>query len=316
MVSLNLSSPDQVHNLLVVDDEEHILDSLSWTLSRSKQFECQVDTANSGSKGLELIGSKKYAVVLSDYKMPMMDGVEFLKRVREADPSIIRILITGYTDIKIAKEAINKARIDYYMEKPWDNEGLREIIKEALDDRQFREEMPLEPQAEQARPQSPPPQTSVTLNPGESYLFRGAQPDACFRLFANVVTTGREGLCISTQMPDSVRETYGLKTTPVLWLSKQNILSDKILHANNISHIVFAMKNYIRKSKQAIIMLEGLDYLITIHGFDKIAKLIQDMWEYIMLSKSNLLIPLNPQTMNPQELATLERYFKPINGGT
>jgi len=74
------------------------------------------------------------------------------------------------------------------------------------------------------------------------------------------------------------------------------------------------MKNFIRKSKQGIIMLEGLDYLVTLHGFEKITKLLQDMWEYIMLSKSNLVIPLNPDTMNTKELATIERYLKPLGG--
>ena len=61
-------------------------------------------------------------------------------------------------------------------------------------------------------------------------------------------------------------------------------------------------------------MLEGLDYLVTLHGFEKITKLLQDMWEYIMLSKSNLVIPLNPDTMNTKELATIERYLKPLGG--
>jgi len=306
-------SSQRVHNLLLVDDEKHILESLSWTLSRSKQFRCQVDTALNGEQGLNLMKQKKYSVILSDYKMPVMDGVEFLKRARDIDPSVVRILITGYTDIKIAKEAINKARIDYYMEKPWDNEGLREIISEALGDFEFRKEVPIQPQIEQAAPRSAGPKT-VELVPGTSYIVKGTDPDNCFDIFVEAVTHGREGFCISTRVPDNVRSQYGLKTTPVFWLTKQQILSDKIIQAANLPHIVFAMKNFIRKSKQGIIMLEGLDYLVTLHGFEKITKLLQDMWEYIMLSKSNLVIPLNPDTMNTKELATIERYLKPLGG--
>lgn len=309
----NQDSPQQVHKLLLVDDEEHILESLSWTLSRSKEFKCQVDTVTNGEAGLALLKQKKYSVILSDYKMPVMDGVEFLKRARDIDPGVIRILITGYTDIKIAKEAINKARIDYYMEKPWDNTGLREIIVEALGDFEFRKKVPIQPQAEQAPPR-PTQGERFELVPGTSYLVKGATPDTCFEFFATAVTHGQEGFCITTRMPDEVKAQYGLRTTPIFWLTKQPILSDKIIQAANLPHIAFAMKNFVRKSKQGLIMLEGLDYFITLHGFGKITKLLQDMWEYIMLAKSNLLIPLNPNVMDTKELATIERYLKPLGG--
>jgi len=309
----NQDSPQQIHNLLLVDDEEHILESLAWTLSRSKEFKCHVDTATNGEAGLAQLKQKKYSVILSDYKMPVMDGVEFLKRARDLDPAVIRILITGYTDIKIAKEAINKARIDYYMEKTWDNQGLREIIAEALGDFEFRKKVPIQPQAEKAPPRAPAGQR-MELVPGTSYIVKGPTPDNCFEFFATAVTHGQEGFCISTRMPDDIKAQYGLQTTPIFWLTKQPILSDKIIQAANLPHIVFAMKNFVRKSKQGVIMLEGLDYLITLHGFGKITKLLQDMWEYIMLSKSNLLIPLNPDIMDTKELATIERYLKPLGG--
>jgi response regulator RpfG family c-di-GMP phosphodiesterase len=64
--------------------------------------------------------------------MPKMNGLELLRKVREKYPGTIRMLITAYSDITVAKDAINKVDVDYYIEKPWDNAELRELVSEAL----------------------------------------------------------------------------------------------------------------------------------------------------------------------------------------
>jgi len=116
--------------ILFVDDEENILKALA-RLFIDEDYE--VHTAMSGQEGLELINNGlRPAVIISDQRMPEMNGAEFLHRVRELLPDSIRLVLTGYADIKSAVEAINQGGIYRYILKPWDDEELRKTISEAI----------------------------------------------------------------------------------------------------------------------------------------------------------------------------------------
>jgi response regulator RpfG family c-di-GMP phosphodiesterase len=73
-----------------------------------------------------------YDLVLSDFNMPNMNGVEFLNKVKQRYPDVARLLITATPDYQIAKDAINKAQIDNFIEKPWYNDELRAVIHNTL----------------------------------------------------------------------------------------------------------------------------------------------------------------------------------------
>ncbi len=116
--------------ILFVDDEENILKALA-RLFIDEDYE--VHTAISGREGLDLINNGlRPAVIISDQRMPEMNGAEFLRRVRELLPDSIRLVLTGYADIKSAVEAINQGGIYRYILKPWDDEELRNTIDEAI----------------------------------------------------------------------------------------------------------------------------------------------------------------------------------------
>ena len=101
--------------ILCVDDEPRVLDSLSLHLNR--HFE--VHTAKSGAEGLDILRTvSDFTVVLSDMRMPQMDGAEFLSRVRKLSPDSVRMLLTGQTDISLATKAINEGQIFRFMTKP------------------------------------------------------------------------------------------------------------------------------------------------------------------------------------------------------
>jgi YesN/AraC family two-component response regulator len=123
---------DRTFEILMVDDEQDVLDALFLTLKRAKDFKCEITTANDGNKALEIMETKEFDLVISDFKMPEMNGIELLSKVRVKHPQTIRFLVTGYSDVNVAKEAINKAQVHNYIEKPWDNEALRATVLEAL----------------------------------------------------------------------------------------------------------------------------------------------------------------------------------------
>lgn len=115
--------------LLLVDDEENILRSLRRVLRREPW---ELTTANSGEEALKAMAGQKFDLVISDARMPSMDGPTLLAEIRRKYPWCIRILLTGYADMTSTVKAINDGQIYRYISKPWDDDELCLIIRQAL----------------------------------------------------------------------------------------------------------------------------------------------------------------------------------------
>lgn len=116
--------------LLLVDDEQNILSALA------RLFRCdgyQILTANGGSAGLALLAENKVGVILSDQRMPEMSGSEFLSQVTALYPDTVRIILSGYTELASVTDAINRGAIYKFLTKPWEDELLRENVRQAFD---------------------------------------------------------------------------------------------------------------------------------------------------------------------------------------
>lgn len=123
--------------LLFVDDEPGILASLR-RLFRPHGF--RILTAESGSAGLALLEQEPVDLVVSDMRMPEMDGARFLEQVRARWPDVIRILLTGYADVASTIAAINRGEIYRYIAKPWDDDGIVLTVRDALERRRLERE--------------------------------------------------------------------------------------------------------------------------------------------------------------------------------
>jgi ActR/RegA family two-component response regulator len=118
------------NKILFVDDDLSILQGYNRILHR----EFQVSTANSGEQGLATIRTAgPFAVVISDMRMPGMNGAQFLAKVREKAPDTVRMLLTGYSDLDAAIEAVNQGNIFRYLTKPCEKEILVKAIKSGLE---------------------------------------------------------------------------------------------------------------------------------------------------------------------------------------
>ena len=117
------------YNILLVDDEADNLALLYRTLRGSYNLE----KTTSPLQALEMLKEKDFELVISDHKMPEMDGVEFLKRVQLMKPQVMRILLTAYSDANILIDAINYAKIYRYVKKPFNPEELQLIVSSALE---------------------------------------------------------------------------------------------------------------------------------------------------------------------------------------
>lgn len=119
--------------ILVVDDEEIVVRSLTALLEMETDH--TVIGHTSALAAAELVKTQPPDLVISDFLMPDMDGVEFLLEVRRLYPESCLMLLTGYADKQNAIRAINEVGIFHYMEKPWDNDDLLEIVESGLDRR-------------------------------------------------------------------------------------------------------------------------------------------------------------------------------------
>lgn len=115
--------------LLIVDDEENIIRALK-RLLRSDGY--TVYTANSGQDGLACLQKNEIQVILSDMRMPEMNGAEFLANVKELYPNTVRMMLSGYTDLTSVTDAINQGSIYKFLTKPWDDALLKETVRDAF----------------------------------------------------------------------------------------------------------------------------------------------------------------------------------------
>ena len=121
--------PANKHPILLVDDEPEILFSLRGLLRR----EFDLHTAQSGAEALDILHRQPVHVIMTDQRMPEMTGVELLTRAKGACPRAIRVIFTGYADLKAVIDAVNRGEIYRYLTKPWDPDDLCALLHQACD---------------------------------------------------------------------------------------------------------------------------------------------------------------------------------------
>lgn len=121
--------PQSSRTVLLVDDETNIVNALKRALRPDGYI---ILTAKSGQEGLTLLAKHEVGVIISDQRMPHMTGVEFLRKVKILYPKTIRIVLSGYTELESVTSAINEGAIYKFLTKPWDDELLRDNIREAF----------------------------------------------------------------------------------------------------------------------------------------------------------------------------------------
>jgi DNA-binding NtrC family response regulator len=114
-------------NILFVDDEERVLRSLEMLF----RHRFKVFTTTDGNEAVDICRRDRVHVVVSDQRMPMITGVEVLRRVREVSPNTMRLLLTGYSDLQAIVDSVNEGEIFRYLSKPWSAKEIVNIVNQA-----------------------------------------------------------------------------------------------------------------------------------------------------------------------------------------
>ena len=118
------------HAVLIVDDEQNVLNALERTL---RKLPITLLTAGSGTEGLHLLSAREVSLVISDFNMPRMNGLAFLKQVNALYPHTLSIMLTGQAELDVAVCAINEAGVYKFILKPWNDEDLKITLIRSLE---------------------------------------------------------------------------------------------------------------------------------------------------------------------------------------
>jgi hypothetical protein len=151
----------------------------------------------------------------------------------------------------------------------------------------------------------------VNLASGHCDLIMSKRADEAYRMFQSELKGGSKGLLITRVHPDQLKEAYGPIDAPILWLSSQP--GQDRLDPAALTIIQHTMIEFIQKWPKAIVMLDGLDYLISENQLDKVLRMIYAVHDTVVVSGSKFIVPMDPQTMEMKELAFIEREFVVVN---
>jgi len=155
----------------------------------------------------------------------------------------------------------------------------------------------------------------LVLKSGSSYLFTEKGVPRAYDAFKRLLTEGKRGLVISRNHPNRVQQAYGLDC-PIMWIAKSTKPTGGVitLEPTRLMKIHSTISDFIKANPGAVVLLDGLEYLVTENGFGPVMKTIQLTNEEVAMSGSFLLVPIDPRTLETQQIGYLEREFSlPLN---
>lgn len=146
------------------------------------------------------------------------------------------------------------------------------------------------------------------IKDGVSYLVSGRDSDLSFEVFRDLVTHGYQGLCITRLPPERVRENLGIEKTPVLWLSRV-ASSKETIRPWPLEGISIAVEHFVDSGEKTVVLLDGLEYIISHNDFQSALTLLHDLNERMAMVGSILILPIDPEALGDREFALIRRDF-------
>ena|GEM_PF-6071991 len=166
----------------------------------------------------------------------------------------------------------------------------------------------IKPVRELATPEEETPGEDYKLDPRRCYLVKDSDSSAALLVFARIVLTqGMHGLLITRTLPQRIREKYGLLKTPIVWLTTNRVQGETCVSPTAIAELSGLLVGFMDQTKDGIILIEGLEYMISQNNFRSILNLLQLMNDKIMISDTRLVITLDPATLDEKEVHLVQK---------
>ena len=149
-------------------------------------------------------------------------------------------------------------------------------------------------------------QPAYELERAQTYAILERDSTHAFEIFRDLVTHGAQGLCITRRSPKVVTTKYGLERTPILWLSR--IATEKnTVPPSPPEKVALAVERFISLGTNAVVMLDGVEYLIAHNDFSSVLSLLHDLNELVSIHDAILLLPMDPVAFQEREFALICR---------
>lgn len=145
---------------------------------------------------------------------------------------------------------------------------------------------------------------------GNVYLIEERRPKVSFDTYEHLLGAGFEGMIATREPPARLMAERGLDSCKIVWLT--NLVGDGRINPTAIGILMSQIRAFIETHKRTVIMLDGLEYLITLNTYDRMLQFMNQLRDIVMTNESVLLVPLDPRTVSERELALLERNVEPV----
>ena len=224
---------------------------------------------------------------------PMEEMVEYLISIPNVKESLaVEIYQAGYNTVDKIRNA--------------SEEEMGEIAGDLAGDIiNYSPKVKLKKQVEEVAPPAPREDGGdLVMENGFTYLIKEERSKHSYELFEKALEEGMKGFCVTRNYPLKIRSKYELGDTPMIWLS--SIGKENSLRPKDLEKLSFALDQFI-SSERGIILLDGLEYLITNNNFLTVLRFVQSLRDQIAINESILLLALNPSTLEASELNLLEK---------
>ena len=175
------------------------------------------------------------------------------------------------------------------------------LIAFATREKSFLQEL-IVPMAEEQSATKP----TYDLERGRTYAILERDGARSFEIFRDMVTHGAQGLCISRRSPKTIMAGYGLEKTPILWLSRVATEKNSV-RPSPPEKVALAIEHFIDVGENAVVLLDGFEYLIAHNDFSSVLALLHDLNEIVALHEAILLVPMDPSAFQEREFALIRR---------
>jgi hypothetical protein len=175
------------------------------------------------------------------------------------------------------------------------------LIAFAIREKSFLQEL-IVPAAEAQSLTTP----AYNLQRSQTYAILAREGSQGFEIFKDLVTHGAQGLCITRRSPKAVMQEYGLERTPILWLSRVATEKNSV-RPSPPEKVALAVEHFISVGQNAVVLLDGFEYLVAHNDFSSVLALLHDLNEIVALHEAILLVPMDPSTFQDREFALIRR---------
>lgn len=271
------------------------------TVSKEKQL-AEVQAVKSVDKAIEL--KKTYPLDVPFVEYECLVNHRPASRIAAKGPSILGTLGLHYSPILFMNDPVGLIALGRASEDDLDESDLSVLrlysglVATALE----TTSLSVEPTRETCQTRK----AKYELEFGSNYLVPDSI-DLAYDMFADAIMTGIEGLCITRKLPRKLRERYGLKRTPIVWLTGEKVEGERTI--NSLQDLSILISNYVEKAEKPLILIDGVEYLMSHQGFESVYHFLQAKRTQIEAAGGIMIVPFFKETLETRQAKLLEREF-------